>query len=123
MKIQRILLGALTLAFCFGSVAFAEKISAEEGKAKVAKGALLVDVRSVEEFSSGHVAGAINIPHDAVKNRFKEFGDNPEREVVLYCRSGRRSGVALEELEKNGFKHVFNAGGYSDWSESTTASQ
>ena len=81
----------------------------------VARGALLVDVRSPQEFSAGHVEGAINIPHLDVEKRLSEFGENPDREIVLYCRSGHRSGLAQEGLKALGYTRVFNAGGYEEW--------
>ena len=95
-----------------------ERITGEQGREKVKNGALLLDVRSPEEYSSGHVEGSLNIPHTEVESRLKEFGENKNREIVVYCRSGHRAGIAKEALEKNGFKHVFNAGGYADWPKS-----
>jgi phage shock protein E len=70
-----------------------------------------VDVRTEEEFKGGALAGAINVPHDRVGKRLSEFGADKDRTIVVYCRSGRRSGLAKAELEQNGFKKVINAGG------------
>jgi phage shock protein E len=70
-----------------------------------------VDVRTAEEFNSGHVSGAVNIPHDQMQARWTELAAYKDTPVVLYCRSGRRSGLALEVLRKQGFTHVENAGG------------
>lgn len=81
--------------------------------AAIGKGALVVDVRSEEEFKGGALAGAINVPHDRVGKRLPEFGADKERPIVVYCRSGRRSGLAKAELEQNGFKTVINGGGLS----------
>jgi rhodanese-related sulfurtransferase len=64
----------------------------------------VLDVRSPEEFAAGHVPGAVNIPHDQVASRLAEIPKN--KEVVLYCRSGRRSGLAAETLEANGYKDL-----------------
>lgn len=75
-------------------------------KQEVAKGALMVDVRTPEEFASGSVKGAINIPLDEVENRINEFKGKPA--VVVFCRSGNRSGQAKEILENNGIKNVIN---------------
>jgi phage shock protein E len=109
------LLAAICLALAGISVAQAQVISAADGKAMVARGALLVDVRSAQEFNTGHVEGAINIPHLDVAKRLSEFGDNRDREIVLYCRSGNRSGLAQESLKALGYTRVFNAGGYQEW--------
>jgi rhodanese-related sulfurtransferase len=64
----------------------------------------VLDVRSPEEFAAGHVPGAVNIPHDQVASRLAEIPK--DKEVVLYCRSGRRSGLAAEALEANGYKDL-----------------
>ena len=78
----------------------------------IAKGALLVDVRRAEEFAAGHLDGAIHIPHDETEARLAEYGADKSREIVVYCRSGRRSGIATEILRANGFTNVHNGGGY-----------
>ena len=96
----------------------AQMISGAEGQLMVARGALLVDVRTPEEFSTGHVEGAINIPHTDVEQRVLEFGASKGREIVLYCRSGNRSGLAKASLEALGYTKVFNAGAYEDWAPS-----
>ena len=72
-----------------------------------------VDVRTPEEYSGGHVPGAINIPLDQVQNRLDEFKDMP-KPVVVYCRSGARSGMATSILQGAGIKEVINGGGISD---------
>lgn len=96
-------------------MAQAQTIGAADGRALVARGALLVDVRSAQEFSEGHVEGAINIPHLDVEKRLSEFGENRDRDIVLYCRSGHRAGLAQQSLQALGFTHVYNTGGYQDW--------
>lgn len=75
-------------------------------KEEVSKGAILVDVRTPEEFASGTVKGAINIPLDEVEERINEF--KGKSGVVVFCRSGNRSGQAKEILENNGIKNVIN---------------
>ena len=91
------------------------RIEPTEGKSRVAHGALLVDVRSPEEFASGHVEGARNIPQEQIERRLSEFGDDRSREIVVYCGSGRRAALAQETLSAHGFISVFNAGGYESW--------
>ena len=87
-------------------------LSPEAAISRRQKGALVVDVRSPEEYASGHLSGALNIPHDQISQRLSELGADRGREIVLYCRSGRRAGVVQEALRSAGFEHVFNAGGY-----------
>ena len=79
---------------------------------------LVLDVRSTAEFDEGHIPGAINIPHDALSARLAELGPAGERDVVVYCRSGRRSAIALEALKGAGFSRLFHLeGDYLRWSE------
>ncbi len=75
------------------------------------EGALVIDVRSPEEFAEGHLPGAVNAPYDDLDALLAALGDDHDRQVVLYCRSGRRVGVAIEELEKKGFTRLYNATG------------
>ena len=90
-----------------------ENIEASEARSLVSNGALLVDVRSDSEYESGHIDGAIHIPHDQIADRISELGSDKSRKIVLYCRSGRRAGGAAGILVTNGFTEVYNAGGYS----------
>ena len=78
----------------------------------VEAGALLIDVRTENEFNGGHLFGAKNIPHDEIADRIKEIGNDRNRAIVLYCRSGNRSERARTALIGQGFNNVFNAGGY-----------
>ena len=108
-----LVLGVL-LAF-FGLKAVAQT-SPAEAKALVDAGALLVDVRTPEEFKAGHIDGAKNIPISEVEQRMGEFGAK-DGVVVVYCRSGRRSGLVKQTLDAAGFAAVHNAGGMSAWVE------
>jgi rhodanese-related sulfurtransferase len=74
---------------------------------------VLLDVRTAAEFAAGHVPGARNISHDVLGDRLGELADARDREVVVYCRSGRRSALALELLRSAGFKRLAHLDG--DW--------
>ncbi len=78
----------------------------------IRSGALIVDVRTPEEYAVGHLEGAIHVPHDQVAAQLKAFGDDKARTIVLYCGSGRRAGLAETTLADAGYGNVFNAGGY-----------
>jgi rhodanese-related sulfurtransferase len=79
-----------------------------------ARGVTVLDVRTAEEFAGGHVPGAINIPHDQVAARSAEVGPKG-KPVLLYCRTGRRSGIAAAELARQGFTALYDLRSFSDW--------
>jgi phage shock protein E len=64
----------------------------------------VLDVRSPEEYASGHVPGAVNIPYDQVASRMAEVPK--DKDVVLYCKSGRRAGIAAETLAGQGYTRL-----------------
>ncbi|MCP5207994.1 MAG: rhodanese-like domain-containing protein [Hahellaceae bacterium] len=66
----------------------------------------IIDVRTPEEFASGHVPGAINIPLDDLSAHLPKLASLKDQPVVVYCRSGRRAGVALERLAQEGFSQL-----------------
>ena len=79
---------------------------------------LVLDVRNAAEFAEGHIPGAVNIPHDAIAARIAELGPADGRDIVVYCRSGRRSELALAVLKEAGFSRLFHLeGDYLRWSE------
>lgn len=76
----------------------------------IASGALLIDVRTPEEFSTGSLPHAINIPHGSIVAGVRSLGIDPHGEIVVFCRSGNRSGKALTALTGAGFDSVINGG-------------
>jgi phage shock protein E len=91
---------------CAGTVAGAL------AKDLVARGALLLDVRTAAEYAAGHVAGAINIPVDDLSSRLGEI--DPGRPIVVYCQSGARAARATQTLCDAGYK-VYDLGPMSNW--------
>lgn len=75
-------------------------------------GAFLVDVRSPGEFAQGHVKGSVNIPLDTVQTSLAQFKE--KKNIVVFCRSGNRSGQAKTILEQSGFSNVVNGGTWED---------
>ena len=67
---------------------------------------VVLDVRTPEEFAAGHVPGAINVPHDQLEGRLAELAPLRDKDVVVYCKSGRRSALALEVLGRNGYTRL-----------------
>ncbi len=84
------------------------KKSNEKLKEYLAHNALLVDVRTPEEFSSGSAKDAINIPLQVFESRMDELKNKGK--VIVFCRSGNRSGQAKQILENAGFTEVVNGG-------------
>lgn len=74
---------------------------------------VVVDVRSAWEYEANHIPGAKNIPLEEVPYKVEEF-KSFKSPVVLYCRSGNRSGMAVSILKQNGVADVYNGGGLSD---------
>jgi len=90
------------------------KVDGATAAALAKDGARVVDVRTPQEFASGHVPGAFNIPYDEVERRAAEVGP-PSAEVIVYCRTGRRSAVAAQTLERLGYRKVYDLGSISAW--------
>lgn len=67
---------------------------------------VLLDVRSAQEFEQGHIAGAINISHTDIEAKLNELAPFKDKTIVVYCRSGRRAGIAEDILAKNGFNKL-----------------
>ncbi|WP_220457161.1 rhodanese-like domain-containing protein [Moheibacter lacus] len=78
----------------------------------IADNAFLVDVRTPSEFASGSVKGAVNIPLDKISGQLPKFKN--KKHIVVFCRSGNRSGQAKSILEKNGFNNVVNGGTWNN---------
>ncbi len=80
---------------------------------------VLIDVRTPGEFSRGHIPGAINIPHTELTARLKEIPKSKGKEVVLYCESGVRAGIAEQILRKSGMSNLLHLeGDMSAWRKS-----
>lgn len=69
----------------------------------------LIDVREPEEFDLGHLDGAINVPSESLMSGVPELKDVPkDTPLLLYCRTGSRSAIALNILKSLGFTNVIN---------------
>lgn len=79
----------------------------------VEDGAVLLDVRTPTEFAAGHLPGAVNIPLQDLGVRMSEL--DPDRKLVVYCRSGGRSAGATSALKGAGFQQIVDLGAMSNW--------
>lgn len=80
--------------------------------------ALVLDVRSAEEYAKGHILGAKNLPLADLERRAAELDKHKAKPVIVHCENGNRSTSALPLLRKHGFASVVNlAGGYAAWQQ------
>ncbi len=105
---------ALGLALFF-LVGTGPTISSETAHQLVKDGALLLDVRTPEEFASGHLDGATNVPVQVLESKLETLTAKKDQPIVVYCRSGHRSSSAAELLKKGGYTKVQNLGAMSNW--------
>jgi phage shock protein E len=73
-----------------------------------------IDVRTAEEFAQGHIAGSINIPYEIIGSQIANITRDVDQDIRVYCRTGRRSGIAMDTLRGMGYGNVINEGGYED---------
>ena len=91
-------------------------INLDELKLKQNQGAVIVDVRSSQEYLEGHLAGAINIPYYEINRNVYNIIKNRNKEIVVYCQEGVRSKQAFKILRKLKYEKVFNLyGGIENW--------
>ena len=76
---------------------------------------IILDVRTEKEFASGHIKGAILIPDYEIKLRAEKELPDKAKTILVYCRSGRRSKLAAQNLAELGYTDVLEFGGIIDW--------
>ncbi len=92
-------------------------VDAAAARKLVAAGVKVVDVRTPQEYAAGHVPGAVNIPYDRLAERYMELGP-PTTPLLLYCHSGRRSGIAVQTLKAKGYTQLYDLQAYQRWVDS-----
>ncbi len=75
---------------------------------------VVIDVRTADEYAQGHVEGALNIEHSEIAKEIAKFRIDKSDKIILYCRSGRRSAIALESLKGLGYSNLENYGGLDE---------
>ena len=100
-----------------GEKAMYEQITPEEAKKIMDSGEehIILDTREQDEFDEGHIKGAILIPYTEIENKAEEMLPDKNAQILVYCRSGRRSKIASESLAKLGYTNVKEFGGIIDW--------
>ena len=100
-----------------GKASTYEQITAEQAKTimDTEKDYVIIDARTEEEFTEGHIENAILIPEYEIAERAEKELPDKEQLILVYCRSGRRSKIASEELVNLGYTNVKEFGGIIDW--------
>jgi phage shock protein E len=88
------------------------QISADQAAAALKQGALLIDVRSPAEYSTGHLQDAINIPVQEIDSLIGTRVTDKDQVLLLHCQSGARSGMAKNRLDALGYTRAYNLGSY-----------
>ena len=101
------------------------QIDQETAKQMMAQddGHVVVDVRRIDEYESGHIPGAICIPNESIDTAQPEELPNLNQIVLIYCRSGTRSKQAAEKLGKMGYVNLYEFGGIIDWTGEVVTGQ
>ncbi|WP_366782089.1 rhodanese-like domain-containing protein [uncultured Clostridium sp.] len=85
-------------------------------KAEIDKGdVIILDVRTNEEYISGHIENSILIPVNEIEKEAENIIKDKEQKILVYCRSGNRSSQASKLLVKMGYTNVYDFGGIKDW--------
>ena len=94
-----------------------QQITQEEAKRIMDSGAphIVLDVREQDEFDEGHIPNAILIPYTEIDAKAEEILTDKDAQILVYCRSGRRSKIASESLANLGYTNVKEFGGIIDW--------
>ena len=120
-RLFAVLMAAVTLSACT-----AEKTSENAGymcitpqEAKkimdTQEGYVILDTRTEEEYETGHIPGAIVISHEQIKEKAEQVLTDKDQLILVYCRSGRRSKLAAQDLVDLGYTNVKEFGGIIDW--------
>lgn len=94
-----------------------KQITPEEAKRIMDSGEeyILLDVREQDEYDEGHISGSILIPYTEIDVKAEAMLPDKNKQILVYCRSGRRSKIAAESLAKLGYTDVKEFGGINDW--------
>ena len=77
---------------------------------------IIIDVRTIEEYDSGHIKGSINIPIDTIElEKLEQVISSKENNIIVYCRSGNRSKKAAQLLVDLGYTNVYDLGSINNW--------
>lgn len=114
-----LLIVAILLTGCSGDTGSEtpdyKKITPDEALEMMNENSLILDVRTAEEFATGHIPNAVLLPLDQIQAGDLELLDNKDQIILVYCRSGNRSETAARALIDAGYTQVYDFGGIIDW--------
>jgi phage shock protein E len=84
------------------------------GRMKLPNNAVLLDVRQADEFDAGHIEGAVLVPHDTIAEKIGAVVPDKNIPIYVYCRSGRRSAIAVKAMKKLGYTDLTDLGGMDE---------
>lgn len=119
-KILYISLVMLLLTGCGNNKTY-KTISATEAKYMMNEKAIILDVRTKEEYEISYIKNAINIPLDEIDKSIEETLKDKNQTILVYCQSGNRSKQASQKLVDLGYTSVYNFGGLNDWRYETAS--
>ena len=121
-KLILIILAMLGLTACGNNTEDAKEsayvnITAQQAKEimDTQKGYIILDTRTQEEYAQSHIPGAILIPYDEILDKAESILTDKNQLILVYCRSGRRSKLAAQDLVKLGYTNIKEFGGIIDW--------
>ena len=97
------------------------KITQEQAKERMTKNpkAIILDVRTPQEYKDGHIDKAINVPNEDINTTPPKELPDKNAEILVYCRSGHRSKQASDKLVKMGYTNIYDFGGINTWTYGT----
>ncbi len=116
MKKLLIVLSLVLLTACSGAITnnLSNKVDCNEMHNLVAEDAILIDVRTKEEYDESHLVGSINMDSVTIIDEIERQVPDKNTKIVVYCRSGNRSRATLEKLKEKGYTNVYDLGSISN---------
>lgn len=104
---------AMLMTACSSSASH-ETQTAQQQQSQPKQAGIWIDVRTFDEYQSGHLQDSLNIPVEMIADKIADIEPNKNAPIHLYCRSGNRAEVARQTLINMGYTHVVNHGGYDE---------
>ena len=123
-KLIALAIAAITLIFGGCAQASGYRQITQEEAQKIMQsesGYIILDVRTAQEFSGGHIPNAVNVPNESIETETPKELPDKNQMILVYCRSGRRSKQAAQKLADMGYTDVREFGGINTWQGETTA--